>query len=217
MEVLDKGFVELIDHMGDDNRVVSAARVSYLGKSKGEVADAKLIKYLIENEHWSPFEHVVFQFMVKAPIFVARQWMRHWSWSYSEVSRRYTSEEIEFHFPEVLRAQSPDNKQMSAGEIEDSERLIMLMKANTEGCLATYEYLLNKGVSREMAREVLPPNLYTKYYGTVSLRDLMHFLNLRNHPHAQEEIRVYAQAIETLIEPYVPVTMKIWKELKERV
>jgi len=169
---------------------------------------------LLVNRHTSPFEQVEFQFRVKCPIFVVRQWHRHRTWSYNEVSRRYTSEEMEFHIPTELRKQSKDNKQMSAGLIENPESMIENMRRLTEISNTTYELLLDYGVCREQARMILPQNMYTSFYAKVDLHNLLHFLELRNHPHAQEEIRLYAQAIEQLIEPIVPVTLKIWKELR---
>ena len=214
MKVLDLGFIDLLDSMGDDNRIVTAARVSYLEVSKGKDADAKLIKYLLKNKHTSPFEQVEFQFLVKCPIFVARQWMRHRTWSYNEVSRRYTSEEIEFHIPSELRMQSHDNKQMSKGVIENPNGLIENIKRLTDLCYSTYDFLLDYGVCREQARMILPANMYTSFYAKTDLHNLFHFLTLRNHPHAQEEIRLYAQAIESLIEPIVPVAYKAWKDLQ---
>lgn len=218
MQVLDKGFIELIAHMGDDNTVVSAARVSYLGESKGSEQDEKLIKYLLKNRHTSPFEQVEFQFMVKCPLFVRSQWMRHRTWSYNEVSRRYTSEEIDFHVPSEIRRQSDDNKQMSAGVFDPNgsvtESILTAMKNNGDMCNVLYDTLLSVGVAREQARMVLPQSMYTKFYAKVDLHNLFHFLELRNHEHAQPEIRLYAQAIEELIKPIVPVSYKTWKELK---
>jgi len=216
VKVLDKGFIELEDHMGDDNAVVSAARVSHLGESKGTEKDTELIRYLLENGHTSPFEHVQFKFMVKCPIFVARQWMRHRTWSYNETSRRYTSENIEFHIPEELRQQSPANKQSSLDAINKqiSDDGIAVISEVTSLALNSYEYLLQLGIAREQARMVLPTNLYTSFYGTIDLHNLFHFLELRNDSHTQKETRMYAEAIETLIEPIVPISYKIWKELK---
>lgn len=214
MRVLEHGFVELLNHMGDDNTIVSAARVSYLGETKGAEKDAALIKYLLENKHTSPFEQVEFQFMVKCPIFIARQWHRHRTWSYNEVSRRYTSEQIDFHIPAVLRKQSTDNKQMSAGNLGDDGDLIFEMTDMTQKCYELYQMLIDKGVAREQARMILPQNMYTSFYAKTDLHNLFHFIELRNHPHAQMEMRDYARALGTLIQPVVPVTYAIWKELK---
>lgn len=214
MNVLDKGFVELVDHLGSDNTVVSAARVSYLGKSKGENKDRELIEYLMVNKHTSPFEQVEFQFMVKCPIFVARQWMRHRTWSYNEVSRRYTSEDIEYYVPDELYYQSDSNKQASSAPLskELSTRLINGIKFQSEGAIRAYELLLNNGVSREHARMVLPLNLYTSFYAKTDLHNLFHFLELRKSIRAQKEIRLYAEAIERLIEPIIPISYGLWKE-----
>lgn len=215
LNVLDKGFVELINSMGDDNTIVASARVSYLGESKGPEQDGKLIKYLLENEHMSPFEQVEFQFRVKCPLFVARQWMRHRMWSYNEVSRRYTSEEIDFYIPSHFRKPSNKNKQTSIEGyfetekelLEDYEKYIWLSQA-------LYEYYLDCGVAKEQARMILPQSLYTKFYAKTDLRNLLHFVELRNSSHAQYEIQIYASAIETIIENIVPVTYSIWKKLK---
>ncbi len=119
IDILDKGFVELIDHMGNDNTIVSSARVSFMGESKGEEKDAKLIHYLMKNHHDTPFEMVEFTFRVKCPLFIRSQWMRHRMWSYNEVSRRYTSEDIDFYIPTQLRKQGDTNRQASKDEFID--------------------------------------------------------------------------------------------------
>lgn len=210
--VLDKGHVELINWMGDDNTVVASARVSNLGESKGTEKDAQLIAYLIENRHTSPFEQVEFQFMVKCPIFVAREWMRHRTFNFNEVSRRYTSEGIDFHIPDSLRMQSNKNTQSSYGRVSGDDELIEMMKAQTNMAYDLYNLLLESGVCREQAREILPVNMYTSFYAKTDLHNLFHFLELRNNEKAQLEIRLYAQAIEKLIEPIVPISFQLWKE-----
>jgi len=215
LDLLDKGYIELVNHMGDDNTVVSAARVSYLGKTKGQDKDDGLIKYLLQNRHTSPFEQVEFQFMVKCPIFVARQWMRHRTWSYNEISRRYTAEDIDFYLPKEFRNQANDNKQMSDGIHPDSEQLSKMVYEFTLMAEQTYDFLVSSDVAREMARMVLPQNMYTSFYAKTDLHNLFHFISLRNHAHAQYEIKVYAEAIEELIKPIVPVSYKYWKELQE--
>lgn len=214
MQVLDKGSVALLNHMGDDNTIVSAARVSYLGESKGNKKDAELIRYLMENKHTSPFEQVEFQFMVKCPIFIARQWHRHRTWSYNEVSRRYTSEDIDFYIPNTMYEQSTDNKQMTGSKIANSGDLMIIMMLVTSDALIAYDKLIKAGVAREQARIILPQNMYTKFYAKTDLHNLLHFIELRNHPHAQLEMREYAKALELLIKPIVPVTYSIWKELQ---
>jgi len=215
LRILDKGFIDLIDHMGDDNTVVSAARVSVLGHTKGEIRDGELIRYLLDNNHTSPFEHVTFQFLVKCPIFVARQWMRHRTWSYNEVSRRYTSDNIEFYIPNKLRRQSIGDKQMSEGTISalDARNISKDIEDHVSDSCYLYRKMITYGIAREQARMVLPTNLYTSFYATVDLHNLFHFMKLRNHPHAQEEVRVYAEAMESLIEPIVPISLGAWKTI----
>lgn len=212
-----QGFVTLIDNMGNDLSVVNAARVSF-GKRKEtfDNNDKTLIKYLLTNKHSSPFEHVMFTFHVKCPLFVRSQWMRHRVWSFNEISRRYTSEDISFYVPCELRKQSTDNKQASEGVFIGNENNQMVNSIHyiVEESKAIYNELLARGVSREMARMVLPQNLYTEFYGTVDLWNLFHFLDLRNHPHAQLEIRVYAEEIEKIIQKIVPASYEAWKNLK---
>lgn len=217
MKILDKGSIELLAHMGDDNSIVNAARVSYLGESKGDDQDRKLIGYLLKNKHTSPLEQVEFQFMVKCPVFVVRQWHRHRTWNYSEVSRRYTSEDIEFHFPDILRRQSKDNKQVSYVDETYrglSDQYIEMMKFSASFSYDLYIKMIDAGFAREQAREVLPQNMYVSFYAKTDLHNLLHFIELRNHPHAQYEIKVYAQAMEQLIMPIVPVAYSEWYKLQ---
>lgn len=202
--------------MGNDLSVVRAARVSYGNDTKSEDQDRKLLKYLLVNRHTSPFEHVMFTFRVEAPIFVARQWMRHRTWSFNEVSYRYTEAPEEVWHPEVWRGQSTDNKQMSRGTLSGDTALdandvyeIALTQARW-----AYSDLLQLGIAREQARAVLPVATMTSFYGTVDLHNLLHFLDLRLHPHAQPEIREYAEAIVDLIRPIVPWTLEIWEGLR---
>lgn len=223
VNVLDKGFVELIDILGDDNTIVSAARVSVLGESKGKEKDKQLIKYLLDNKHTSPFEHVVFTFRVKCPLFVRSQWMRHRTWSYNEVSRRYTSEDIDFYIPKVLRKQAKSNRQASVDEyistlvdeeLDVNESVTDFISVTCGMLQDTYEFLLKQGVSREQARMVLPQNMYTMFYATVDLHNLFHFIELRNTPEAQYEIRVYAEALERMVAEQVPWAYEAWKTRK---
>lgn len=213
-----QAFVELVDSIGDDHSIVNAARVSYAGDHQDRPAerDRKLIRYLLKNHHTSPFEHVTFTFHVKAPIFVARQWHRHRTWSYNEVSARYTEVKDDYYFPSEWRGQSKDNKQMSDGLI-DSELQPHANHQYLEACgkaFSAYEALLDMGVSREMARMVLPQSAFTRFYATVDLHNLLGFIRLRGHEHAQEEIREYAIAMRELITPYVPWTMEAWEGLQ---
>lgn len=210
IQVLDKGFVELQEVMGDDNSIVAAARVSFLGDSKGEEADKKLLFYLMRNAHWSPFEMCVYKVRVKCPIFVARQWMRHRTWSYNEISRRYTSVNIEFYEPELWRAQSNDNKQASEGLINciDNNYFTHRNKAHNEECVKLYNMMLEKGVAREQARMVLPQSLYTTFIAKTDLRNLLHFVSLRMDDHAQKEIRDYGKALYEFVKRCNPWTVE---------
>lgn len=223
MKVLDKGYANLVDCMGNDVTIVNAARVSF-DKRVNYISrqDINLVRYLLQNKHTSPFEHVVFTFEIKSPLFVARQWMRHRTWSFNEISRRYTSENIDFYIPTELRKQAESNRQASTDETIKMVRGVdgyplqpvsELMEYTTTHLLRIYHRLLEDGVAREQARMVLPQNMYTTFYGTVDLHNLLHFLELRNSEHAQYEIRLYAQALEELITPYVQETLKAWKEL----
>lgn len=239
--VLDKGFVRLVGYMVDlvdtepegfddhyehtgfrvphghtlDAQIVRAARVSYGKGTKSFREDEKLIRYLLTHEHWSPFEMVEFKFHVKAPIFVARQWFRHRTASVNEISGRYSVIEDEFYLPDSWRLQDTKNKQGSTGKL-DGLTDALVTDAYTEAmemALEAYKSLLTAGVAREMARMVLPVSVYTQFYWKQDLRNLLHFLKLRLDPHAQWEIRQYAEAILQLIEPLVPVTVRAWKEL----
>lgn len=229
-DVLDKGFVRLVDRMGDDLSIVRAARVSYnadwrSGEDTG--SDSKLIRYLMKNKHTSPFEAVVFTFEIKAPIFIFRQWHRHRMWSYNEVSARYTELDEGFYIPkpEHVGQQSRDNKQvrdlisfdsMSQEEMALAANNVSVIEAHSQICFDTYKHLLKNGVPREIARSVLSVNAYSRMFATVDLHNLFHFLRLRLHPHAQFEIREYAEAMLGLIEPYVPVAVAAFKETLER-
>ena len=207
-EVLDKGFIELVDVMGSDLRAVEAARVSFQKGLTNEERDRKLIDYLMENGHESPFEHIVFTFRIKAPMFVARQWFRHRISSFNEISGRYSVIKHEFYYPQKRRKQDKINKQGSLfGLNHEKESVsIEMIKSQTESCYETYEALLSKGVAREMARMVLPLNIYTQWYWTINVRSLMNFLNLRADSHAQYEIQEYAKIIAEIFRQEFPWT-----------
>lgn len=207
IKVLDKGFVRLVDFMGGDQSVVDSARVSYGGVSKGPEQDKKLLFYLMEHDHSTPFEHTVFKFHVKAPIFVARQWMRHRMASYSEVSYRYTETPDEFYIPTEWRIQDTKNKQSSvASSFLEDELLSKELQLICNESYNFYKRFLSRGVSREMARIVLPVNMYTQFYWSVNARSLMNFIRLRADPSAQEEIRKYAEAHVEFFEEKCPWT-----------
>lgn len=211
-----QGFVELIDSMGSDQRVVQAARVSFNGDEEVRPPedDQKLIKYLLKNHHTSPFEHVVFTFHAKVPIFVARQWMRHRTWAYNEISARYTEVESDYYFPDEWRAQSSSNRQASDGLIDEQEICNDRYADTVTEALSAYDRLMEYGVSREMARMVLPQSMFTRFYGTVNLHNLLHFIRLRDHAHAQAEIVEYARAMRELIKPFVPWTIQALEEIE---
>src|SRR3990167_5309308 len=180
--VLDKGFVRLVDWMGNDDSIVRAARVSYGQGIKTIEEDKKLINFLIRERHTSPLEQVTFTFHVKAPLFVFRQWHRHRTWSYNEVSARYTEMKDEFYIPETTRITKQDkkNKQGSTNEqISEAETAVEMIRRNSDESYLIYQDLLNMGVARELARTVLPVNLYSEMFATVNLHNLMHFLKLR--------------------------------------
>lgn len=217
-KVLDHGFVRLIDSMGGDLSVVRAARVSYDAAwraGENENSDHKLIHYLWKNRHTTPFESVQFTFEVKAPIFVFRQWHRHRTWSYNELSARYRELSEEFYVPDPLMVgiQSKDNKQgRSAGDVH-AERVpqVEMLVQSCVKAFDLYKYLLRQEWPRELARSVLPVNTYSHMFASVNLLNLLKFLTLRCDAHAQYEIRVYADAIRELIRPIVPVCVAAWE------
>lgn len=223
VKVLNGGFVRLVDHMGSDLSIVRAARVSYDADWRGEAdpdplmlpKDEKLIRYLMKNKHTSPFEAVTFTFEVKAPIFVFRQWHRHRMWSYNEISARYTELDEGFYVPalEQITTQSSSNKQMRTSEQHPMAASIRgAIENHCQVSVMHYRDMLTHGCPRELARSVLPVAAYSRMFATVDLHNLFHFLRLRLHAHAQYEIRVYAEAIVSLIEPIVPVAVAAFKE-----
>lgn len=215
IDVLDHGFVRLVDHMGSDLAVVRAARVSYdaawrAGEDEG--SDTRLIRYLWNNKHTSPFEAVEFQFEVKAPIFVFRQWHRHRTWSFNELSARYRELPEEFYVPaaEQIGMQSGSNKQMRVDAAPDMVASGMIRLA-CEASFGIYRSLLDRGVPRELARSVLPVATYSHMFAKVDLRNLLGFLDLRLHSHAQYEIRVYAEAMRDLARKVTPISIEAWE------
>ena len=216
--LLDRGIVRLIDSMGSDLSIVRNARVSYdadwrAGEDSG--SDARLIKYLYKNGHNTPFESVSFTFEVKAPIFVIRQWQRHRTWSFNEISARYKELPEEYYVPDhtLIGKQSTDNKQMRViGESSEmAKNASRIIKAQCNSSFRTYHDLIDMGVPRELARSVLPVATYSHMFATVNLNNLFKFLNERLHEHAQYEIRVYAEAMLELVEPIVPVAVSAFK------
>lgn len=220
INLLDHGHIRLVASMGDDLSVIRSARVSYnaewrSGEDTGK--DEKLINYLMRHGHTSPFESVVFTFDVKAPIFVFRQWHRHRTQSYNEVSARYTELPEEYYVPEIeqITTQSTDNKQMRTDEQHPHAFWAsMYIKASNDAAFGVYHRLLAEGIPREIARTVLPLGTYSHMFATMNLHNLFGFLSERLHPTAQYEIRVYAEAILELITPIVPVSVAAFKEYK---
>lgn len=213
VNVLDKGFVRLVDSMGNDLSIVRAARVSYDADWRvgDEKSDEKLIAYLMKNHHTSPFEAVTLTFEVKAPIFVFRQWHRHRTWSYNEVSARYTELDEGYYVPalEQITTQSDSNKQMRTTEQHPRAQYIQnVIEAHCYDSFETYKHLIKEGCPRELARSVLPVAAYSRMFATVDLHNLFHFLKLRLHSHAQYEIRVYAEAMLQLAKLVAPVACR---------
>lgn len=206
-----------IDHMGDDLRTVNSARISFANeKEELDERDKKLIEYLADNEHYSPFEHNMATFIIECPLYIRSQIQRHRTFSYNEVSRRYTKEDLVFYVPPVddIRKQSKSNKQASEGTLDNAESMAVqeLMKETHDQCLAMYEEFLKWGVSREQARGILPQNLMTKFYMTGNLRNWAHFVKLRKHHHAQKEVQVIALQVEEKLGELFPESMKALME-----
>jgi thymidylate synthase (FAD) len=218
IDVLDHGFIRLVDSMGSDLAIVRNARVSYdaewrAGQDKG--SDERLINYLYENGHNTPFEAVTLTFDVKAPIFVFRQWHRHRTQSYNELSARYRPLPAEFYIPaaEQITTQSKDNKQMRTDDRHPlAEDFRQAMRSQNEEAFELYEAMLKEGCPRELARSVLPVSTYSHMFATMNLHNMFKFLAERLHPHAQYEIRVYAEAMLKLAEPVAPVAVGAFKK-----
>lgn len=218
IDVLDHGFVRLVDSMGDDLSVSRAARVSYdaawrAGEDHG--SDARLIRYLAANQHTTPFEAVEFQLEVKAPIFVLRQWHRHRTWTFNELSARYRELPEEFYVPELgqITTQSTDNKQARTSVQHPlAADLRAHMRNAGDAAFQRYRALLAAGCPRELARSVLPVSTYSHMFAKVDLLNLLKFIKLRDHAHAQHEIRVYAQALATIARSVAPVSVAAWLE-----
>ena len=207
--VLDHGFVRVIDYMGDDTAIVQAARVSYGEGTKSVQDDAGLIDYLMRRRHSSPFEHCEIKLHVKLPIFVARQWIRHRTANVSEISARYSVLPDEFYLPapEDIARQSDSNKQ-GRGDALGGNSVAAVTQVLRDGagrCYDDYGELLDTGLARELARISLPLSAYTQWYWKIDLHNLFHFLQLRLDPHAQLEIRRYAEVIAGIVRQWVPL------------
>ena len=230
IEVLDHGFIRVIDYMGDDSSIVQSARVSY-GKGTKKISNDKgLIKYLMRHRHSTPFEMCEIKFHIKLPIFIARQWIRHRTANVNEYSARYSILDKEFYIPsaENLAAQSAINNQGRGDALTDDEasKVIQILKKDAEQTYSNYETLLNEssegniidesksGIARELARMNLTLNTYTQWYWKIDLNNLLHFLALRADDHAQYEIRVYADAMLDIVKKWVPLTYEAFEDYR---
>lgn len=194
--------VEYVNHMGDALTVVNAARVSFGGESTEVLdKDKNLIKYLADHKHLSPFEHLTLSVKVTVPLYIRSQIMRHRTFSYNEISRRYTDKDLSFYIPEVLRKQHSNNRQASEGEIIEPERtgLRIGIEMIHRQSLKMYQDLIDIGLCREQARGVLPQNLMTEFYMTGNLRNWAHFIELRKHEGAQAEVQEVANMVSKLL------------------
>ncbi|USO00827.1 MAG: FAD-dependent thymidylate synthase [Alphaproteobacteria bacterium] len=212
--VLNKGFVRIIDYMGDDAAIVQAARISYGKGTKTPSNDQSLINYLLRNEHTSVFEMCEIKLHIKAPIFVARQWLRHRTANVNEYSARYSEMDNDFYVPDLkhITGQDSNNKQARGKELDHD---VVLQAYNTidtmnKESFAAYTQLIENGIAREIARGVLTTNLYTQFYWKIDLNNLLRFLKLRTSSHAQFEIREYALKIENILKSWVPFTYRAY-------
>jgi thymidylate synthase (FAD) len=228
LPVLDHGFVRVVDYMGDDAAVVQAARVSYGTGTKKVHEDRGLIRDLLRHRHTTPFEMCEIKFHVKLPIFVARQWIRHRTANVNEYSGRYSILDREFYVPapDHLAAQSAANRQGRGDVLQgaEAEEALAILRGDAEAAYDHYERLLNaredgsvleegrQGLARELARMNLPVNFYTQWYWKVDLHNLLHFLSLRADPHAQYEIRAYAEAMLEVVKRWVPATFEAYED-----
>jgi thymidylate synthase (FAD) len=225
VNVLDKGYIEVVDVLGDDLTPVNAARVSFGGRSKTfEAKDRRLSKFLIKHKHFSPFRHQHVMMIIKAPEFVMRQWYKHVvgiettsssstkDHAWNEISGRYVPVE-EYYTPEVFRAQSEDNKQASEGKIEDQKQGYFLWEKGLHQIQEIYKELLELGVAKEQARSILPLSQYTQVWWTASFQSIMNFIELRNETTAQWEIQQYAKSLKEIMLESFPETTKLWEEV----
>jgi thymidylate synthase (FAD) len=216
-KVLDKGFIRLVDYLGNDERIVQAARVSYGKGTKTYREDKGLINYLLRNDHTSPFEQVVYTFHIKMPIFVARQWIRHRTARVNEISGRYSvmSEELYIPARRHIALQSDNNKQGRSTEKTSAKlqkEVRELLEKGQKEAFRQYTSLLKSNIARELARITLPLSLYTEWYWQIDLHNLFRFLKLRLDPHAQLEIREYAAVLHSVGQKVCPVAFEAFDE-----
>ncbi len=216
-QILDHGFVRLVDFMGSDAAIVQAARVSYGAGTTKKSRDRELIRYLLGHAHTSPFEMVEFKFHVKLPIFVARQWIRHRTANVNEYSGRYSVMKDEFYVPraEDIRFQSEVNMQGRSDENvpEDlQQEFLEYLASSQKDVFANYKKFIDTGLARELSRISLPLSLYTEWYWKIDLHNLLHFLRLRMDSHAQMEIRLYAEKMAEIVAAICPMTMEAFDD-----
>jgi thymidylate synthase (FAD) len=224
IDVLDKGYIELVDTLGDDLTPVNAARVSFDGFSEEFTdKDRKLSKFLIKHKHHSPFRHQHCMFILKAPEFVMRQWYKHVvgiettsshvtkDHAWNEISGRYVPYD-EFYEPTEFRKQSEDNKQASDGLIDEQVEATMYWRTTQNNTIETYNKLLDMGMAKEQARSILPLTVYTKVWWTASFQSIMNFIELRDEATSQVEIQEYAKALKEIMLQTFPETTKLWLE-----
>jgi thymidylate synthase (FAD) len=215
--VLDYGFIQVVDYMGDDNAVCEAARVSYANSGATKTSSNEgLIRYLLRNQHTSPFEMCEIKLHIKLPLFVARQWIRHRTASVNEISGRYSILKREFYLPspQVIAPQSTANHQGRSQQcvsFEDAQKVLKILETDALMCYEHYEEL-NEGVAKEIARMNLPLNFYTEWYWKINVHNLLRFLHLRMDEKAQYEIRVYAHAIFSILKEWMPITTAAFEE-----
>ena len=215
-DVLDHGFVRVVDYMGDDSSIVQAARISYGKGTKKASEDRSLIRYLMRHRHTTPFEMCELKLHIKAPMFVARQWLRHRTASVNEYSGRYSVIEDDFYKPECqnMAFQDSNNAQGREGMIDKSHAMSIIkdLESSYESSYNKYEEFLDSKLSRELARIILPMSCYTQFYWKIDLHNLFHFLHLRADSHSQYEIRVYANAILDIVKLWVPVAYEAFMD-----
>ena len=223
LKVLDRGFIRVVDYMGNDSSIVQAARVSYGKGTKKKSEDEGLIRYLLRHRHTTPFEMCEIKLHIKLPIFIARQWIRHRTASINEYSARYSILEDEFYIPKkyYLAEQSSSNKQGRGDNIDEksASKILKILKEDSLNCYKNYSWMLNEknsdqydnnrpSLSRELARINLTLNTYTQWYWKIDLHNFMHFVSLRADSHSQFEIREYGKTLLKILSKWTPLSYK---------
>ena len=225
VECLDKGYIEVVDVLGDDLTPVNAARVSFGGRSENFTdKDKRLSKFLIKHKHFSPFRHQHVMMIIKAPEFVMRQWYKHVvgiettsnhptkDHAWNEISGRYVAYS-DFYMPKDFRAQSDDNKQASEGLVDNQKEALQLWQDAQQSSIEAYENMIAMGMAKEQARSILPLTVYTEVWWTASFQSIMNFIELRDEATAQVEIQEYAKALKDIMLDVFPETTKLWQEV----